>query len=136
MVQHVKILGVLHIVLSALTLAGGLIVLLVFGGLAGLAGTTDLHQSDPGFLGLLLLGGLGSLIFLIILVIALPGLIGGIGLLSFKPWARILMIIISALDLLGFPFHTALGIYGLWVLFKPETERLFSTTSFPAMPRA
>jgi hypothetical protein len=134
MAQHVKILALLHIVLSSLTLAGGLIVLLVFGGL-GLVGATDLHQSDPGFLGLFLLGGVGSLIFLILLVVALPGLIGGIGLLSFKPWARILMIITSALDLLGFPFHTALGIYGLWVLFNRETEQLFSTASYPAMPR-
>ncbi len=135
MAQHVKILAVLHIVLSSLTLAGGLIVLLVFGGLAGLMGATDLHQSDPGFLGLFLLGGVGSLIFLIVLGVALPGLIGGIGLLSFKPWARILMIIVSALDLLGFPLHTALGIYGLWVLFNRETEQLFSATTFLAMPR-
>ena len=135
MAQHVKILAVLHIVLSALTLTAGLIMLLVFGGLAGLLGVTDLHQSDPGFLGIALLGSVGGLIFLILLLVSLPGLIGGIGLLQFKPWARILMIIVSALDLLGFPFHTALGIYGLWVLFNRETEQLFGTTSFPAMPR-
>ena len=36
------------------------------------------------------------------------------------------MIVISVLDLLNIPFGTALGIYGLWVLTKPETEALLS----------
>jgi hypothetical protein len=36
-----------------------------------------------------------------------------------------LTIILSALDLPGVPIGTALGVYGLWVLLKPETERLF-----------
>jgi hypothetical protein len=64
-----------------------------------------------------------------VLLISLPGLIAGVGLLQFKPWARILAIIISALDLFGFPFHTALGIYGLWVLLNRETEQLFASTA-------
>ncbi len=60
-----------------------------------------------------------------ILVLSLPGLIIGIGLVQFRPWARLAGIILSALDLLGFPFHTALGIYGLWVLLNRETEQMF-----------
>ena len=50
----------------------------------------------------------------------------GIGLLYFKPWARILGIVLSAIALLGFPWVTLLGIYGLWVLFNKDTERLFA----------
>jgi len=125
MTQHVKILAILHIVFSVLGLVAGLIVVLIFGGLAGLVGVSDVHASDQGVLPIALLGSIGGLIFLIVLALSLPGLIGGIGLLQFKPWARILMIVISALDLLGFPFHTALGIYGLWVLLNRETEQLF-----------
>ena len=125
MARHVKILAILHIVFSALGLTAALIVLLVFGGMAGLMGVSDVHLSDLNVLGIALLGSDGGLIFLIVLVLSLPGLIGGIGLLQFKPWARILMIVISALDLLGFPFPTALGIYGLWVLLNRETEQLF-----------
>ncbi len=59
------------------------------------------------------------------MVLSLPGLIIGIGLVQFRPWARIGGIIVSALDLFGFPFHTALGIYGLWVLLNRETEQMF-----------
>ena len=31
-----------------------------------------------------------------------------------------------AIALLGFPWVTILGIYGLWVLFSKDTERLFA----------
>jgi len=134
MAQHVKILAILHIVFSVLGLVAGLVALLLFGGLAGIvsstAGTPDSVIAIP------ILGSIGGLVFLIIAIFSLPGLIGGIGLLQYKPWARILMLIVSALDLMGFPFHTALGIYGLWVLLNKETERLFSGGSVPAAPQA
>ena len=52
----------------------------------------------------------------------MPGLIGGIGLLYRQPWARVVMIVVSILHLLNFPFGTALGAYGLWVLFSPEIQ--------------
>ena len=133
MAQHVKILGILHIVFAALALVGGVAFLLLFGGLAGLVGATS--QSPDSALAIPILSGIGGLIFLFVLVISLPGLIGGIGLLQFKPWARTLMIVISAFDLLGFPLHTALGIYGLWVLLNRETEQLFVAQPFqPVRP--
>jgi hypothetical protein len=72
------------------------------------------------------LGLIGGLVFIVILVVSLPALVIGIGLLQFKPWARIGGIILSGLDLLAFPFHTILGIYGLWVLLNGETERMFA----------
>ena len=125
MAQHVKILAILHIVFSAIGLVAGFVVLLIFGGLAGLIGTSQIRSPDQGVLGFALLGGIGGFIFLIVLALSLPGLIGGIGLLQFKPWARKLMIAVSACDLLGFPLHTALGIYGLWVLLNRDAERLF-----------
>ena len=54
-----------------------------------------------------------------------PGLAAGYGLLKFKPWARILGIVLSALNLINIPLGTMLGAYGLWVLFSSDTERLF-----------
>ena len=59
------------------------------------------------------------------LVLSVPGIIAGVGLLSYQPWARILTIVLSILDLISIPFGTALGIYGLWVLFTTEGARLF-----------
>jgi hypothetical protein len=73
-----------------------------------------------------ILGGIGTILFVVIGVISLPGLIGGIGLVRLAPWSRIFMIVISALDLLSVPIGTALGIYGIWALTRPEAEALFA----------
>jgi hypothetical protein len=121
MQQHVKILAVLHIVLGSLGILAGMIALAVLGGLATLA---NLGQSD--FAGGSVLGLIGVFAFLVLLCLSVPGLIAGIGLLTYQPWARILTIIISALELPAFPLHTALGIYGLWVLLSNEGAVLFS----------
>ena len=57
---------------------------------------------------------------------SLPGIIGGVGLLKWKGWARVLVIILAILDLFNIPIGTALGIYTLWVLLKDETAQLFA----------
>jgi ABC-type Fe3+ transport system permease subunit len=64
-------------------------------------------------------------ILVILLMLSIPGIVAGIGLLYYKPWARILTIVLCALGLLNFPLGTGLGVYGLWVLLSPETTRLF-----------
>ena len=123
MATHVKTLGVIHTIFGALGLFGAIVVLVIFGGLAGLAGTAqepDTQIAAP------ILGGIGGLISVVVVVFSLPGLITGIGLLQFRSWARTLGIVVSAVSLLGVPFGTALGIYGLWVLLNRETEPLFA----------
>jgi len=121
MAQHVKILGILHIVFGALGIFAALIVLLVFGGISAIVGMSD-HASDVPVPILELIGGF---VFVLLLVLSIPGLIIGIGLMQFKPWARIAGIVLSALDLVSVPLGTALGIYGLWVLLNRETEQMF-----------
>ena len=131
--QHVKILGILHILYGGLGVFAGLVVFLVMGGIAGLVGVTG-HSPDSA-MAIPILGGIGSLVFVILLCISLPGIIVGFGLLHFKPWARILALIMSALELFSIPLGTALGIYGFWVLLKPETEQLFLPRPLPLAPR-
>jgi hypothetical protein len=120
MQQHVKILAILHIVLGGLGVLLALTVMLVFGGLAAFSGNLPDFGISSAALSLI-----GAVAFCVVLVISLPGLIAGIGLLTFQPWARILTIVISAIELPGFPIHTALGIYGLWVLLSNEGTALF-----------
>jgi hypothetical protein len=133
MAQHVKIVGILHIAFGALVILAGVIVLIVMGGIAAGVGTTS-HSPDD-YVAVPILGGIGGLVFIVCLVLGLPGVIGGIGLLQFKPWARIVVIVLSVLDLFNIPFGTALGIYGLWVLLNAQTEQLFSNSPLPVMPR-
>jgi hypothetical protein len=122
MAQHVKILGVLHIVFGALGVLGAITLLLIFGGVSALVAAD--HSGDSAT-AIPILGLIGGFLFIFLLAISLPGLIIGIGLVQYRPWARMGGIILSAFDLLGFPFHTALGIYGLWVLLNRETEQMF-----------
>ena len=42
------------------------------------------------------------------------------------PWSRIAGIVISIVMLMMIPFGTVVGLYGLWVLFSKDSERLFS----------
>lgn len=120
MAQHVKILGILHIVFGALGVLGAVVVLLIFGSLSAFLSTQNAGDVPAPILAII-----GGVAFVAILVLSLPALVIGIGLMQFRPWARIAGIVLSALDLLGFPFHTILGIYGLWVLLNRETEQMF-----------
>ena len=74
-----------------------------------------------------ILGLTGAALSTFLLVLSLPGVVIGIGLLQRRSWARVAGIVISLLNLFNFPFGTMLGVYGLWVLFAKDTERVFAT---------
>lgn len=124
MTTHVKVLGVAYIALSTLGLLAALFMSLIFGTASGIVGANaDPHDAA---IALPIIGITGMMLVLFLLVVSLPGLIAGIGLLRFRPWARILGIVVAILNLIHIPFGTIVGIYGLWVLFSKDTERLFS----------
>ncbi len=117
MERHIQILGILMIVLGVLGLLGMLTVVSLFG-LGGMfSGDEDIA------LGAL---GLGIIIGAIIALTHLPALVAGWGILKHQEWARILGIIVAVLNVLSFPFGTALAIYAFWVLLKQETVRIFA----------
>jgi len=120
--DHIRIIGILHIILSSLTILGALAVLAVFGGIATIIGASGGRDALPA---VPIVGGIGAIICFFLILLGVPGLIAGIGLLKFRPWARTLGIVVSALDLIHIPLGTALGVYGLWALLSPEGEMLF-----------
>ena len=122
MEQHVKVVAILNIVCGGLGILIALLVLLLFGGMAGVVHSDPSPDSDVGVAALGLIGLVGSIV---IALISVPTVIGGIGLLKFREWARILLIVMSALNLILIPFGTALGIYGLWTLLNDGTRVLF-----------
>jgi hypothetical protein len=128
METHLKIIATLHIILGAMSIFAAVTVLLLMGGIAAVLGTSN--QSSDVVWAIPILGGIGGIIFLVLILLWLPGLIGGIGLLRRAPWSRVFMIVVSAVDLLGVPFGTALGIYGIWVLTRPESEALLARRSY------
>ena len=126
---HVKVLAALQIAFGAFGLLLALLLVFVFGGAAGIVGASgdpDASFAVPiiGLTGMALVGFLS--------LTSVPSVIIGIGLLRLRPWARIAGIVVSIVSLVMFPFGTVLGVYGLWVLFSKDTERLF----LPAQPGA
>ena len=123
--DHVRILAWLHIVLGALGLFAALVCLLAFGEAAGIVGMAAPHDPHAMRVAIPIIGIVGTVICAIVVLLSVPGIIVGVGLLQFRPWARILGIILSALQLLNVPVGTMIGVYGLWVLLQQESERLF-----------
>ncbi len=123
---HVRVLGVLYLALAVLGLIFAALMMVGLGGTAGIISA----EADPqdAALAVPILSVVGTFLLGSVLAFSLPAIVTGIGLLYFKPWARIVGIVLSAIALLGFPWITILGVYGLWVLFNKETERLFATS--------
>jgi hypothetical protein len=123
---HVRVLGVIYIALGVLGLMGAALMLIGFGGVAGIISASA--DPDEAAVAIPILSIVGTALVIFLFAFSLPSVITGIGLLYFKSWARVLGIVLSAVALLGFPWITILGIYGLWVLFSKDTEPLFSAT--------
>jgi len=118
---HVKVLAVLYIVFGVIGTFVGLALMaaLSFIGAVGAASDPDAWMALP------ILGFTGAALGAFMLILSLPGIIAGVGLLKYQPWARILTIVLSALNLMHIPLGTILGIYGLWVMLSDEGSRLF-----------
>ncbi len=116
MLKHVQLLASLQIGLSILGIFIGFLIFATFFG-AGI-----LSQDEEAVLILTIIGGFIVLLFFVTGVL---GIIGGIGLFKYQNWARILILIISAIDLLNFPIGTALAIYSYIVLLDTDVSRAF-----------
>jgi hypothetical protein len=120
---HAKVLGILNIIAGVMGLCGALVLMLVFGSAAGVVGATG----DPdAAIAMPIIGLTGMALVIFTVLMSLPAVIIGYGLYRLRPWARVAGIVLSILSLIVFPFGTILGVYGLWVLFSKDGERLFS----------
>ena len=115
---HIKVLGWLHIIYGLFGLLGavGVFAAATFGSLF----SGSIMGTFGGILG-------GTVAAVVLAVMAIPGIIAGWGLLNRRPWARIVIIILSILALIRFPLGTIVGVYGLWVLLSSEGAAQFQT---------
>ena len=116
---QVRLLGIFWLAESALRLVPGLLLLGLFG-----AGGALLHEWLPfGINGLALVWmPMLALIGAILSLTAVAGAVAGWGLITHKPWARTLALILGLLSLPHVPFGTLLGVYTLYVLLPGEVE--------------
>ena len=121
MKQHVTAVGILHIGLGVMGLAAAAIVLASTVGPGMIA---LMVEGDAVPLGILAL--IGGSIATFLFVLSVPGIVGGIGLLKYKPWARYLILVVGAFNLINIPVGTLVGIYTLVVLLLDKTAELFA----------
>jgi len=117
MKKHVTIVGAIHIGFGFLGLIAAIAAFFALRFAMGFVNNEEVPTMVLRILSIsvpLLIGFMSTL-----------GLVGGIGLLSFLPWARYLVIIVAALGCLNIPIGTLKGVYSLWVLLQDETIKLF-----------
>ncbi|UCE19549.1 MAG: hypothetical protein JSV84_04180 [Gemmatimonadota bacterium] len=120
MEKHVTLVAAIYIGFGALCILIGMSVFVAAVGGGILSG-------DPQAMALT--STVGTTIAGFFIVLSVPEIIGSLGLLKRKSWARILVLILAATDLIFIPIGTAIGVYSIWVLLHDETVRLFSQRS-------
>jgi hypothetical protein len=118
--KHITVVGALKIGLGALGLLITAIVFVVIVG-GGFLGAILSEEEVP----FVATAFVGAAIAFFAVLFSVPGIIGGIGLLKHRPWARILVLILSIFDLVNVPVGTAIGVYSIWVLMQDETIEIF-----------
>jgi len=124
--KKLELLRILFWVLGAIYLLGALFfaVVGVLGGVGVIDPKDTLHERIAGGVGAGIFGLSGALLGGAHLVV-------GSALRRLRPWARTAGVVVSILDVLiccSAPLGTAVGIYGLVVLFNDEVVRLFASS--------
>jgi hypothetical protein len=110
------ILGWLYIIGHALFLVIGAFLFILLTGIG-------LTVNDPE--ARLVLPVVGTALGSLLILLSLPGLIAGYGLLTAKPWARVVALVIGILNLVNVPIGTIIGAYACWVLLQQPTREYF-----------
>lgn len=117
-----KVLGILNIIGGAMGVCSALLMLLVFGLSAG---AIAVDADADAVIAIPIIGLTGATLVSVLLAISLPGIVIGVGLIRFRPWARMAGIVLAIVSLSVVPFGTVVGAYGLWVLLRKDVEPLF-----------
>jgi hypothetical protein len=119
MERRIRVVGTLYIALGVFGVLASLILFVVMASGAVIPKYRDSGATNAA----IIIAGI------CMLLLSLPSIIGGVGLLQYRSWARPLVIFLAAINLLSFPLGTVVGIYGLWVLLKPEARAMFRPRS-------
>src|ERR1700691_488403 len=117
--EHVRLVGILWMVYSALRVFAGVAAIFIAPTLFGLF--IHLHNGPPPEIAVWL-QPLIKFSGVLILVKAAVGFVAGWGLLQREDWARTVVLVVGFLALLNLPIGTALGIYTLWVWLPQQSD--------------
>lgn len=127
--DHLKVLGILNIAMGAMVALIGVAVFFITGAVAGYIASSINTSAHDAIVAAPIIAAAGFAVAIFFWVLALPSIVGGWGLMNLKSWSWLLMVIVSVLHLFHVPLGTALGVYGLWVLFNDDARRLLEKRS-------
>lgn len=116
--NHVTVVGILHISFGGLAILGAMIAFIAM----NFAGNFVPEEEE---LARNILASVSVIIPALIGFFGIVDLLAGAALFSYKQWARVLVIVISAINCLNIPIGTAKGIYSIWAMMQPEVQNLF-----------
>ena len=117
--EHVHLLGILWLAMSAFNAVGGLILLVV-----GNTLFQHLHEMGaPSNVPTGFLTSIVSMLGIIVLAKAACGFGAGWGLLHRESWGRVVALVLAFISLFNIPFGTAIGVYTMWVLLPADSQR-------------
>ena len=90
---HVRVLGVLNIAIGVIGLIVAALMLIGVGGAAGIISASA--EPEEAAMAIPILSIVGAFLVVVLFAFSLPAIVTGIGLLYFKPWARVLGIVLS-----------------------------------------
>jgi hypothetical protein len=124
--EHVRLLGILWLALSAFNTIGGIILYVLANTL--FAHLHELGAPGPPAAASAFLRPLLSVVAILLLAKAAIGFYAGWGLLQHERSARIIALVLAFISMFtNIPFGTALGIYTMWVLLPRDSEREYET---------
>jgi hypothetical protein len=124
METRVRWAGLLNIVFGSAGAVISIALLFIFGGVSGLMALSA-EDSNVPMRAIPVAGVVAVWLVTLTLLVSAPLIVAGFGVLHFRPWARVLIIIISALNLLNLPLGTVVGMYSLSVMLSVEADYLF-----------
>jgi hypothetical protein len=130
MEKHLTLVGVLNIVYRSFLLLTALFLFALaawFGDLISML--VDMDVIQPHEIPIQLFTVVPLILVVVaalVAIISIVGILGGVGVLRRKEWGRIMLLVVSFINLLRVPLGTALGIYSIYILMNADSVKLFS----------
>ena len=116
--SHVTLVAALHIGIGVLKILAGIIIFVVLNLTTGIV-----EEYDE--IGTMVMKWITSFVPALVFFFGGINVLSGLVLFSYKQWARVFMMVVSAINCLSIPFGTAMGVYSLWALMQAPVMELF-----------
>lgn len=123
--DHNRLLSIFFMIIGGLSLFGGLVFALIYGGL-GVFILTSAPKPDARTAGAVFTV-IGLVFGLIMTALSILFFLAGWRMYKENPAGRTLGMVASILCLMNFPLGTALGIYGIWFLFTDQGKAFYDS---------